>query len=263
MGKRPQLHTIIPCHLVLMFGAQPKKAANQGNVDQALTWYAWEDVRKDDSWLVSYVDLLIILLAVLVVLIGQMAPRHVALGTPVEASTARSVASPMSATTSSDRHEPDSLTAQRPGTQARGLRLAALVTERFQGEIRAAHGEQGVTLEISDAVLFDSARATLRESASSMLIRLAATLQESGDALVAVEGHTDNRPVQSGDFRSNWELAAARAYAVTRFLIDQGLAADRLRAVSYADTRPTADNETPEGRAANRRVELRVEFLPE
>lgn len=263
MGKRPQLYSVSPCYLVLMLGPQPKKAANQGNVDQAITWYAWEDVRKDDSWLVSYVDLLIILLAVLVVLIGQMAPRLAPLGTPAEPSTARSAVSPMTTMTSSGRREPDSQTVQHPGTQVRGMRLAALVKERFQGEIRAAHGEQGVTLEISDAVLFDSARATLRESASSMLIRLAATLQESGDALVAVEGHTDNRPVQSEDFRSNWELAAARAYAVTRFLIDQGLAADRLRAVSYADTRPTADNDTREGRAANRRVELRVEFLPE
>jgi len=246
-----------------MFGPQSKKAANQGNVDQAITWFAWDDVRKDDTWLVSYVDLLIILLAALVVLIGQMTPRHVPLGTPLEPSTARSAVSPVTTTTSSDRHEPESQTGRRQVSQVRGMRLAALVKERFQGEVRAAHGEQGVTLEISDAVLFDSARAALRESASSMLIRLAATLQESGDALVAVEGHTDNRPVQSGDFRSNWELAAARAYAVTRFLIDQGLAADRLRAVSYADTRPTADNRTPEGRAANRRVELRVEFLPE
>ena len=81
-----------------------------------------------------------------------------------------------------------------------------------------------------------------------MLIRLATTLQKSGNALVAVEGHTDDRPVQNGEFRSNWGMAAARAYAVTRFLIDQGIAAERLRAVSYADTR---------------RVELRVEFLPE
>lgn len=246
-----------------MFGPSPKKAVNQGNVDQAAAWYAWEAVRKDDSWLVSYVDLLIILLAALVVLLGQMAPRYVLPGIPIESSTAATLAIPTTTTTSSDRHRPPSPTGLRQDTQARGMRLAGLVKERFHGEIRAAHGEQGVTLEISDAVLFDSARAALRESASSMLIRLAATLRESGDAFVAVEGHTDNLAVQSGEFRSNWELAAARAYAVTRFMIDQGLAANRLRAVSYADTRPTADNETSEGRAANRRVELRVEFLPE
>lgn len=263
MGKRPKLPTVLRCRLGLMFGPQPTQAANQGNVDQAMTWYAWEDVRKDDSWLVSYVDLLIILLATLVVILGQMDPRHSPPGAPDMSSTAGSAASPIATTTSSERHWPESLAGQRLGAQSRGMRLAALVKDRFQGEVRAAHGEQGVILEISDAVLFDSARATLRESASPMLIRLAATLRESGDALVAVEGHTDNRPVQSGDFRSNWELAAARAHAVTRFLIDQGLAADRLRVVSYADTRPTANNRSSAGRAANRRVELRVEFLSE
>lgn len=243
-----------------MFATQRRQAVHKGNVDQAMAWYAWEDVRKDDSWLVSYVDLLIILLATLVVILGQMGPRHVPLGTPVEPSTAGAAANPITVT-ASNFHEADRLNHQRQGNQARGMRLAALVKSRFQGEIGAAHGEKGVILKISDAVLFDSARATLRDSASPMLIRLAATLQESGDAIVAVEGHTDDRPVQDGNFRSNWELAAARAYAVTSFLIDQGLAADRLRAVSYADTRPTADNRTPEGRAANRRVELRVEFL--
>lgn len=208
---------------------------NQGESDHAISWCGWEDVQKDDNWLVSFVDLLIILLATLVVLIGQMAPKQPSLHTSVTA------------------HPPSTV-------QSRGVNLARLVEQRFQGEISAMRSEQGVILNISDAVLFDSARATLRDSATPMLIRLAATLQESGDARVAVEGHTDDRPVQSANFDSNWQLAAARANAVTAFLIDHGLAAERLRAVSYADTRPTAGNDSAAGRAANRRVELRVEF---
>lgn len=220
---------------------------SQSKTDSAFVWCDWEAVRKDDNWLVSFVDLLIILLATLVVLIGQASARNTSPQTADMQSTATLATVPFTTTSSSD-------------SQDRGVQLASLVQERFRGEIRAVHSEQGVVLEISDAVLFDSARATLRESASSMLIRLAATLQESGDSLVSVEGHTDDRAVQSREFRSNWELAAARAYAVTHFLIGQGLAAERLRAVSYADTRPTADNGTAEGRAANRRVELRVEF---
>ncbi|MGI9234235.1 MAG: OmpA/MotB family protein [Woeseiaceae bacterium] len=232
----------------------------EGKTDPVVAWCAWEDVRKDDTWLVSFVDLLIILLATLVVLIGQMTDQPTPPRTPYVPPTATSTAIPFATTVSDDRQEHQRSGRLAADSQTRGIRLAKLVQERFQGEIRAVRSEQGVILEISDAVLFDSARATLRQSASSMLIRLAATLQESGDALVAVEGHTDDRPVQSGEFSSNWELAAARAYAVTHFLIGQGLEAGRLRAVSYADTRPTADNETPEGRAANRRVELRVEF---
>lgn len=243
--------------------ARSHKVANQGGMDQAAAWYAWEPVQKDDTWLISYVDLLSILLAALVVLLGQMAAEHVPPGTQAESSITATDATPLVTTISSGRHESRSVNRPVPDVQSRETRLAELVEERFQGEVKAFRREQGVTLEIPDAILFDSARAVLRESASPVLIRLATTLQESGNALVAVEGHTDDRPVQNGEFRSNWELAAARAYAVTRFLIDQGIAAERLRAVSYADTRPAADNGTPEGRAANRRVELRIEFLPE
>jgi len=243
-----------------MFGSRPDMTVSQVKTDQAVAWCAWEVVRKDDTWLISFVDLLIILLATLVVLIGQMTAQHTAPRTQDGRSTATSAAIPFTTTISSDSREQQRAGRLPTDIETSGVHLAKLVQERFQGEITAVRSEQGVILEISDAVLFDSARAMLRESASSMLIRLAATLQESGDALVAVEGHTDDRPVQSGEFGSNWELAAARAYAVTHFLIGQGLAAERLRAVSYADTRPTADNRTSEGRAANRRVELRVEF---
>jgi chemotaxis protein MotB len=93
-----------------------------------------------------------------------------------------------------------------------------------------------------------------------LLTDLAATLREAGDARISVEGHTDDVPVQGGAFDSNWSLAAARANAVTRFLLEQGFAPTRLQSVSYADTRPVADNGSAEGRAANRRVELQVEL---
>lgn len=232
--------------------------------DQAAAWCTWDDVHKDDTWLISFVDLLIILLATLVVLIGKMTTEHSpprTQGEPsIAASATASAAIPITKTASRDSREQQRSGHQHADSEARGIQLARLVQERFHGEIKAVRFEQGVILEIPDAVLFDSARATLRESASTMLMRLTATLQESGDALVAVEGHTDDRPVRNAEFTSNWELAAARAYAVTQFLIGQGLEARRLRAVSYADTRPAADNGTSDGRAANRRVELRVEF---
>ena len=66
--------------------------------------------------------------------------------------------------------------------------------------------------------------------------------------------------MQGAEFASNWDLAAARANAVTRFLLARGFDPSRVHSVSYADTRPVADNGTAAGRAANRRVELRIEF---
>jgi chemotaxis protein MotB len=75
---------------------------------------------------------------------------------------------------------------------------------------------------------------------------------------LSVEGHTDNVPI-SGRFPSNWELSTARATTVLRELIEHhGIPADRLQAAGYADERPVASNDTPDGRAANRRVELVV-----
>jgi chemotaxis protein MotB len=140
-------------------------------------------------------------------------------------------------------------------------RLARAIEQQFEGEIKVVERDQGISLEIADAILFDSGKAELLSGAEAVLTRLVNTLQEIGDAQVAVEGHTDDRPIHGGRYRSNWELAAARANAVTRYLLSQGFAPKRLRSVSYADTHPVASNGTEAGRAENRRVNLRIEFL--
>ena len=76
------------------------------------------------------------------------------------------------------------------------------------------------------------------------------------DGQISVEGHTDNVPIATARFPSNWELSVGRAIAVVRQLERQGIAISRMRAVGYADTQPMESNATAEGRAANRRVEL-------
>jgi chemotaxis protein MotB len=76
---------------------------------------------------------------------------------------------------------------------------------------------------------------------------------------VAIEGHTDNQPISSARYPSNWELSNARATSVLRYMLDHdGLPASRLSSTGYADTKPVADNATPEGKAKNRRVEIVV-----
>ena len=71
-----------------------------------------------------------------------------------------------------------------------------------------------------------------------------------------IAGHTDNKPIKSARFPSNWELSTARGVAVTRFLAANGVPETRLSAAGYADTQPVASNDTPEGRAQNRRIEI-------
>jgi len=110
---------------------------------------------------------------------------------------------------------------------------------------------------VSDKVLFDPGEADLRPEGAAILDQLASALDKLPNKL-SIEGHTDNTPI-SGRYPSNWELSTARATTVLRSLIEQhGFDPDRLQAAGYADTRPVAGNDTPEGRAANRRVEIVV-----
>jgi len=120
-----------------------------------------------------------------------------------------------------------------------------------QVEVTARPGK--VNLEISDSILFTPASAALSAGGLALLDQLAAILRTLPYEL-SVEGHTDNVPIHTSRYPSNWELSAARAAMVTRKLIDQGIAADRVRAIGYGDTRPRSDNLSPEGRARNRRV---------
>ncbi len=110
-----------------------------------------------------------------------------------------------------------------------------------------------VSVEISGSILFGLGSAEISPEGRSLLVELAAILNALPYEL-SVEGHTDNVPISSGRFPSNWELSSARAAMATRTLIEQGIAADRLRAIGYGDTHPLSDNLTPEGRAKNRRV---------
>ena len=110
---------------------------------------------------------------------------------------------------------------------------------------------------VSDRVLFEPGQADLRPEGREVVDKLAAAIGRLPNKL-AVEGHTDNVPI-SGRYASNWELSTARATTVLRELIERhGISPARLSAGGYADERPLATNDTVEGRAANRRVELVV-----
>lgn len=114
--------------------------------------------------------------------------------------------------------------------------------------------QQGVVnLDISDNILFSPASAALSTDGLALLQNLAAVLRTLPYHL-SVEGHTDNMPIQTTRYPSNWELSSARAARVTRKLIEQGVAPARIRAIGYGDTRPRDSNDTEAGRSRNRRV---------
>ncbi len=123
------------------------------------------------------------------------------------------------------------------------------------GQVEVISGAQSVTVRISDKILFASGKALLEDGGRTLVQRLSAILASTG-GVVSIEGHTDNIPISTLVYPSNWELSAARAAMVVRELVALGLPSNRLRAIGYADTKPVAANSSGEGRASNRRVEL-------
>lgn len=139
--------------------------------------------------------------------------------------------------------------------------MAKLEQQQLDDRVRVSEVAEGVYLEVNDNILFALGSAELKRDGATLLGELALLLFEH-QGIVSVEGHTDDRPIATNRFPSNWELSSGRATTVTRYLIGKGMDPARLRAVGYADTRPLESNSTIEGRARNRRVALIVE-IPE
>jgi chemotaxis protein MotB len=133
--------------------------------------------------------------------------------------------------------------------------LAPLVT---QGQVRVTEGALGIVVDINASVLFSPGEAQLDMKAVRALDTVGHVLA-GVDYLVAVEGHTDNMPIRTPQFPSNWELSAARAASVVRLFVETGMDPRRLTAIGYADQRPKADNSLPDGRQQNRRVAITIE----
>lgn len=125
-------------------------------------------------------------------------------------------------------------------------------------EVDVSPERDGISVRVRDCVLFDTAEATLRDDAHPFLHELAGILNGPlGTDGVIVEGHTDDRPIHTERFPTNWELSTARATSVLRHLMSIGeVAPERLSAAGFADTRPLAPNVDDPSRTTNRRVEF-------
>jgi chemotaxis protein MotB len=119
-------------------------------------------------------------------------------------------------------------------------------------------GRDGLVISLREAGFFASGSATPKPQTLATLRRIAASLSHSPYDL-RIEGHTDNIPIHTAEFASNWELSTARATSIARLLLAlKAIPADRLSAAGYAEFHPVASNDTAEGRSQNRRVDLVV-----
>lgn len=137
------------------------------------------------------------------------------------------------------------------------------LVRRFQGLVDAGRlsvkiVDGRMVVALSSDVLFASGSARLSPEGQTAIKEVAQLLSEIPNRKYQVEGHTDNVPIRTQQFPSNWELASARALTVVRGMLEAGMPADRISAASFGDTKPAQNNDTPEGRKANRRIEIVV-----
>jgi chemotaxis protein MotB len=144
--------------------------------------------------------------------------------------------------------------------EARAAQFRKLVSQfkaltdagKLQVEIR----ENRMIVRLGDKILFDPGKTDLKPEGKDALTQVTAVLKSLPNRNFQVAGHTDNVPIKSKKFRSNWDLSTARAVEVTNFMIGAGMEPKRLSAAGYADQSPVAPNDSAENMAKNRRIEI-------
>jgi chemotaxis protein MotB len=139
----------------------------------------------------------------------------------------------------------------------RQMIAATIQKSDLSGQVSLTRTRTGIELTFESAIVFDSGTSKLLPESVAVLQQIAPIVSALPKKyFLIVEGHADSRPVSSGLYPSNWELSSARAGAVVRALQTAGIAANRMRAIGYADTRPIEDeSESP----ANRRVVIKID----
>lgn len=258
-----------------------------------------EEEESSERWLLTYADMITLLMALFMVLFsissvniskyrtlqqalkdafsGQIFPG----GKSLEKTGATSTSSKTPNATASTSILPFSL---EPA--AKSLRVSPVAAhtpaqveqehfQRLKEEIEAYashHGlhryvqpaieRRGLVIRLlTDKLLFPSGQARLAPASFPLLEKISSLLQIDQVHPIAVEGNTDNVPISTAAFPSNWELSTARASSIVEFLVEHGVEPRRMSAIGYAEERPIASNETAAGRAANRRVEIVLERI--
>jgi chemotaxis protein MotB len=242
-----------------------------------------DDEDNPERWLVSYADFITLLFAFFVVMysvssVNQGKYKELSASINIAFTNNKPKQESSSATTADPTATPQdqplqALTPPLPSTlptEAQQLEVNAMtqlgkdISNKLSPQIKAGKARviqntHGLRIDIKDSVLFTDGSADLIETARTILSEIATLLLMHNHA-VLVEGHTDNTPVyiQNAAFFSNWELSAVRASSVIEMFNKVGIENIRLSALGYGPSQPISDNNTPEGREANRHISIMI-----
>ncbi|MFZ6848449.1 flagellar motor protein MotD [Undibacterium sp. RuRC25W] len=239
-----------------------------------------EEPDNHERWLVSYADFITLLFAFFVVMyaissLNEGKYRVLSNSLTGAFSNAKPISPALTTAATEDvvKLAPLPLVKQRASEGLRKERakmtevakdiMAVLEPLVREGKVRVTQTSRGVTIEINASLLFPTGEAKLSPDSIQALTAIASVLKIDTHA-IQVEGYTDNIPIKNSIFPSNWELSAGRASTVARLLTENGVDENRVTAVGQGSKQPVDSNETPEGRARNRRVSVTVlAVLPE
>ncbi len=216
------------------------------------------------AWMVTYGDMMTLLLCFFVLLISVSTMEVEKLQ-----QAAASLKGAFSVLPFQERLRPAPVRPMRPvrGAERRGRRARAIARlkrvireHKLEDVIKVREETQGIHITIGDPALFDTGRAEIKPTILPILAQIVEVVH-TGEEYIRVEGHTDNVPIHNIQYEDNWELSIARALSVIRYIrSQQKIDPKRLRPVGCGEFHPIETNDTEEGKAMNRRVEIYIEM---
>ena len=210
-----------------------------------------------DRWLLSYADLVTLLLALFTTLYAASSIDAQKLE-PLSDSLRQAFDAPriVPTETAGTIVPPVTVVAGDPPREDLQLRLARELADALRLERIQMHRDaRGLILSLPEEAAFETASADVSPEARALIGRIASTVAPTANA-IRIEGHTDDVPISTSRFASNWELSTARASAVVEFLVTSGFEPARLSAAGYGEFHPRVPNDTPQNRASNRRIDI-------
>lgn len=226
-----------------------------------------EEQENLDRWLITYSDLITLLLAFFIMMYTfskQDAAKYQEVSEQLKA-----IFTGGASILRTGRAPGSKAVITLPSTASSGTGTGADIEKQLEKEIKSLaetldkehkisvfRDERGIVIRVMDKAFFDEGRAQLKETAKQTLTKIVPII-EGSESPIRIEGHTDNVPIKTSEFGSNWELSVRRATEVVRYLIEKHeFPPERISASGYAEYRPVAPNDTVENRASNRRIEI-------
>lgn len=214
-----------------------------------------EEHENHERWLVSYADFITLLFAFFVVMYSTSSVNEGKFRAVSE--SAQGAFNPSHYSSKKIEIGPKFSSAERKTAQIDHIVAIKEVLKELEkkNRLNIFQDSRGIVIRVTDTALFDSGSAEIRKEAIDAVDSLAGILASMKEN-IHVEGHTDNIPINSVQFPSNWELSSARATSIVRRFVSHEVDPARLTAIGYGEFRPIAGNDTEEDRARNRRVDI-------